>query len=273
MAFDSAARHAERRAAAIGVASVALLAAAIASDFVIGSFWTQHAMLTSVLASLIVVVISVAVINEVLERRERRRWSLLAQAVLFALVQNARLTWTTMVEVLGLTEVHTGSVESLLGSARIALDRDRVSAATRELLADPERRRRLIELLEGLRDHVGGVIANWASVLVGAAPYAAVLERHVELQGRLEWLTSVLEHREPAPEGARNRPLTVASIATEHADEFDEDWTHDMVVSLTLLSTRLDYDSRELAFSLASVDWWLARTQTLLEADPPLTRR
>jgi hypothetical protein len=120
MAFDSAARHAERRAAAIGVASVALLAAAIASDFVIGSFWTQHAMLTSVLASLIVVVISVAVINEVLERRERRRWSLLAQAVLFALVQNARLTWTTMVEALGLTEVHTGSVESLLGSRSIA---------------------------------------------------------------------------------------------------------------------------------------------------------
>jgi hypothetical protein len=266
MAFDSAAGRAERRAAAVGAASVALLAAAVVSDFVVGSFWAKHAMLTSLLASLVVVVISVAVINEVIERRERRRWSLLAQGVLFALVQSARLTWTGMVEVLRLSEVHTGSLESLLESARIALDRRRVSEATRTLLADPERRQQLQRALEGLSDHTGEVIANWATVMVGAAPYAKVLERHVELQGRLEWLASVLEHREPVPDGGRSHRMTRASIATEHADEFDDDWVHDMVVTITVLATQLDYDSRELAFSIVSADWWNERMQTLLQA-------
>src|ERR1700722_19485222 len=130
--------RAELRAVLIGVVRIALLAAAIASDFVIGSFWARHAMLTSLLASLLIVVISVAVVNELIERRERQRWRLLAQGVLFALVQSARLTWTTLVEVLRLTEVHTGTLESLLASARIALDRDRVSDAARGLLADSE---------------------------------------------------------------------------------------------------------------------------------------
>jgi hypothetical protein len=262
-------RRAERRAWLIGALSIALLAAAIASDFVIGSFWVRHAMLTSLLASLLIVVISVAVVNELIERRERRRWSLLAQGVLFALVQSARLTWTTLLETLRLSEVHTGTVASLLESARIALDTERVSAATRELLADAERRPRLQRTVESLRDHASEVIANWASVLVGADPYADVLERHVELLGRLEWVTSVLDHRDPAPEGARRTQLTRASIATEHADEFDDDWIHDMVVSITALATRLDYDSRELALSLVSADWWNERTQALLTAPLP----
>jgi hypothetical protein len=265
MGSDRAEGRAERRAAVIGAASVALLAAAIVSDFVIGSFWAKHAMLTSLLASMLIVVISVAVVNELIERRERRRWSLLAQGVMFALVQSARLTWTSLVEVLRLTEVHTGSVESLLSAARVALDRGRVSEATRGLLADPERRQRLQRVLERLSDHTGEVIAKWATVLVGAAPYAALLDGHVELQGRLEWLTSVLGHREPADEGGRSPRLTRASIATEHADEFDDDWIHDMVVSITARATQLDYNSRELAFELVAADWWNERTQALID--------
>jgi hypothetical protein len=265
MGPDRSEGRAERRAAVIGVASVLLLAAAIASDFVIGSFWAKHEMITSLLSSLLVVVISVAVINELIERRERRRWRLLAQGVMFALVQSARLTWTSLVELLDVTEVHTGSVESLLEAARAALDRRRVSEATRALLADPDRRQRLQRVLERLSDHAGEVIAQWATVLVGAAPYAALLDGHVELQGRLEWLTSVLDHREPAADGGRARRLTRASIATEHADQFDDDWIHDMLVSITALATRLDYDSRELAFALVSVDWWTERTRALTE--------
>ena len=250
----------------IGGAGLALLGAAIASDFTIGSFWARHAMVTSLAASLFVVVLSVAVINELLERRERRRWRLLAQGVLFVLVQSARLTWTTMLDVLRLTEVHSGALESLLEGARVALDQQRVSEATFELLADAESRQRLQRALERLSDHASEVIAKWATVLVGAAPYADVLERHVELSGRLEWLTSVLAHREPAPEGGRSRRLTLSSIATERADEFGDGWIHDMVVAITTLATRLDYDSRELAFSLVSDAWWYERTQALLES-------
>jgi hypothetical protein len=38
-----------------------------------------------------------------------------------------------------------------------------------------------------------------------------------------------------------------------------------MVVSITALATRLDHDSRELAFSLVSADWWIERTRALLD--------
>jgi hypothetical protein len=256
----------ERRVAIVAGASVALLAAAIVSDFAARSFWDKHAMLTSLAANLLTVVISVAVINELIERRERRRWSLLAQSVIFALVQSARLTWTSLVELLGLTEVHSGAIASLVEGAQIALDRQRVSEATSKLLADPERRPLLQRVTVRLSTHASEVIANWATVLVGAAPYAKLLDRHVELQSRLEWLSSVLAHNEPAPDqDGRRRRMTLASIATEHADELGDDWIHDMVVSITILATRLDYDSRNLAFSLASEDWWRERTQVLLE--------
>lgn len=260
MGSDSTGGRGERRAVIAAVAGVALMGAAIASDFVVGSFWAKHTMLTSLLASLLVVVISVVVVNELIERRDRRRWRLLAQSVLFALLQSARLTWTALVEVLRLTEVRTGALDSLLEGARIALDTQLVSNATRELLADAERRQVLQRMVERISDHSSEVIANWATVMVGSAPYAELLNRHVELQGRLEWLSAVLAHKEPRPDrDIRSRRLNLASVATEHAEQLDDDWVHDMVVSITALATRLDYDSRELAFSLAPADWWSER--------------
>ncbi len=254
----------ERRwimAAALGAA---LLALALASDFVIGTFWEHHAMLTSLLASLLVASVAVALINEALERRARRRWNLVAQSAMFALVQSARLTWTGMVELLGLTEVSSGTVQSLLTGARVAIDRPRVSEAATALLEDPERRNVLQLTVERLSGHASEVIARWASVMVGAAPYADLLDRHVELQGRLEWLSAVLAHKEPAPDqDGRRRRLIRASVGSEHADEFGDDWIHDMIVSITVLATQLDYESREMAFSLAPEDWWTERMKAL----------
>lgn len=243
---------------------IALLVAAIASDFVINSFWVEHAMLTALLASLLIVVITVAVVNEVLDRRDRRRWSLLAQSALFALVQGARLTWMGLVEVLELTEIQTGSAESLARAAAVAADRARVSAAADELLANPQRRSQLQTVVERLSEHVSGVIATWASLMVGAAPYVNLLDRHVELQGRLEWLSSVLNHREPPPDqGGRRRHLTRASVAGEYADSLGDDFIRDTVVSITVLAAGLDRESFDLAFSLVSTDWWQQRMREL----------
>src|SRR5437016_3489490 len=96
----SSSRRTERHILIIAFAGAVLTALAVASDLWIRTFWSRHPMLTSLAANLVVVVISVAVINELLEARNRRRWSLLAQSVLFALVQSARWTWTTMLDVL-----------------------------------------------------------------------------------------------------------------------------------------------------------------------------
>ena len=99
---SGSARSRLRQTRIIAGLAVLLLAAAIASDPLANRFWERNPLLTNLVASLVVVILTVAVINEVLERRQRRRWSVLAQYVLFELVRTARLTWTTLLELLGL---------------------------------------------------------------------------------------------------------------------------------------------------------------------------
>ena len=94
-----------------------MIALAAGSDFVFGSFWSSHAMLTSLIASLLVLAVTVVVLNEAIDRRDRRRWSMLAQYVLFQLVQTARATWMGTVELIMGIEIETGSTEGLLAGA------------------------------------------------------------------------------------------------------------------------------------------------------------
>ena len=75
---------------AIAVVALLILIGAVISDEVADRFWDRHALLAGLVASAIVVMLSAAIVNEALERRSRRRWSVLAQYVMFDLVGNAR---------------------------------------------------------------------------------------------------------------------------------------------------------------------------------------
>src|SRR6476660_4938592 len=86
----------------IGGLSVLLLSGAVVWDLANDGFWSRHALFTSLVASLIVVAVTAAVLNEVLERRQRERWSVLAQFALFEFVSTARLVWTGLLELAGL---------------------------------------------------------------------------------------------------------------------------------------------------------------------------
>ena len=55
----------------IGVISVLVLSAAVAWDLANDEFWFRHTLFTALVASLIVVALTAAVLNEVLERRQR----------------------------------------------------------------------------------------------------------------------------------------------------------------------------------------------------------
>lgn len=117
-----------------------------------------------------------------------------------------------------------------------------------------------------LAEHGAQVIANWAPVMVGAAPYAEVLDRHVELVGRLQWISDLLAQKEPAPEQDRRaHRLTRSSVATENADEVDDDEIHTMILSIVLLAAQLDYASRVHAFEIVSESWWDQRTQAIID--------
>ncbi len=261
----------DRRLQVAAAAGLVLVLAAGASDFVVGSFWGRHTILTSLVANLIVVGVTVAVVNQVVEARDRRRWSLLAQTVLFALIQTARATWTTMLEVLELADVESGSVESLLEGKEVALDATRVSKAADEMVHDEQRRAQLQRASSGLSSHASDVIAKWSPVMINAGPYAEMLDRHVELAVRLEWLNNVLTHNEPpAGQSRADRTLTRSAVGTEHAEQLGTDeWLHDQILAIVTLATKLDYESRDYAYAIAPLSWWSERTAGLAGNEAP----
>ena len=160
-------------------------------------------------------------------------------------------------------EIEPGDAEQLRAAAAAALDGPALSGATRALLADRRRRAVLQEALVALAAHSRGVIVGWASVMVGSGPYTDVFDRHVELQGRLDWICEILTTNEPGDARTpRDAKLARSSVAAEHAATLGTDeWLHDQIVATVQLATRLDYESRALGFELVPLEWWNARTQ------------
>lgn len=259
----------DRRLLLASCVGAGLIAAAAASDVLASSFWAGHTLITSLVANLLVVGVTLIVINDVLERRARRRWSLLAQNVLFALVQSSRATWTGLLELLDVGQVQSGSERSLRESARLADDAEGLTAAAEELLADEDRRERLQRVAHGLSEHASRVIADWAPVMVGARAYATTLDRHVELAGRLEWLASVLAHNEPAADQSpRDRNLARSNVASERAETLGNDeWICEQLLALIKLGIELDVDSHAHAYSIVPVTWWAERTHELASGE------
>jgi len=124
----------------VGGLSVLVLAGAIAWDLVNDEFWLRHTLLTGLVASLIVVAVTAAVVNEVLERRQRERWSVLAQYALFDLVRTARLVWTSLLELTGLVPEEELADGLLEAGTEAVLDTPRLAAALDEMFARAESR-------------------------------------------------------------------------------------------------------------------------------------
>jgi hypothetical protein len=185
------------------VALVALLAltAAIVSDEVEGSFWARHALLAGLVASVIVVMLSAAIINEALERRRRSRWRVLAQYVMLELVRNARLVSTGALELAGLIVLDGARLDAVEVNRRLVRDTPRLTAAFRDVVADDGRMRKLREEIVVLAAHTDQVLGRWAAVMLNADIYTEVVDRHVELASDLSWLESLLDNADP-PETA-----------------------------------------------------------------------
>src|SRR4029077_18705731 len=130
-----------------------VLSGAVVWDLVNDGFWSRHALLTGLVASLVVVAVTAAVLNEVLERRQRQRWSVLAQYALFDLIRTARLVWTSLLELAGLVpdeELRDGAAAA--GSEAV-LDTPLLTAVMDEMLANADRREQLRRLITRLLAH------------------------------------------------------------------------------------------------------------------------
>ena len=162
-------------------------------------FWAEHALLTSIVASVLVVLVSVAVINEVIEQRRRKRWRVLAQYVMFELVRNARMFW------LGVLEEAGRAPPPMPRRASSSTRRDRsfvtrpgspwpfapwsVTLTPRSLAS----RHRLSSPRTPTRCSVNG-----RAVMLNAELYAEIIDRHVELAGIIVWISDLLDIKSSA---------------------------------------------------------------------------
>jgi|SRR5581483_1491368 len=243
----------------IGGLSVLVLTGAVAWDLANDGFWSRHALFTSLVASLIVVAVTVAVLNEILERRQRERWAVLAQYSLFDFVHTARLVWTGLLELAGLAP--DGELEggALAAASETMLDTPRLAAAVGEMLASAERRDHLHRLIARLRAHGQEVLGRWAGVMVNSGAYAEIVDRHVELYSRLYWWGSVLDESDPLEEHLNRPRLSRLSPATQASGPIEEEWLRDNLVAIAQLAESLDRSSFKLAMRIVPLEWWAAQ--------------
>jgi hypothetical protein len=249
-----------RSTRAMAILVLAIVIASVASDLTGGMFWERHALLTGVVSSVIVVMLSVAIINEVLERRRRQRWSVLAQYVMFELVRNARMIWTGVLDLAGLlpTEATQRSIEL---SAQIVHDTSRLTSAVRQIVDDDDLRGRLHTEIAFFAEHSDEVLGRWAAVMITTEVYAEVIDRHVELAGDVAWIGGLLDAGYP-PDDARRQRRARSSPAIQIQADLGGEWLADRIVVITQLAENLDRSTLELALQIVPVQWWETRLGT-----------
>lgn len=241
----------------IGLVSVLALVGAIAWDLVNDRFWSRHTLFTSLVASVVVVAVTAAGLNEVLARRQRERWSVLAQYALFDLVGTARHVWGGLLELAGLVPDDDPDDGALAAGSEAVRGTPRLTAAMDEMLGDSERREKLHRLIAELLARGQEVLGRWADVMVNSGAYAEIIDRHVELYSRLYWWGSVLDESDPLEEHLRRPRLTRLSPATQTYDgRVEDEWLRDNLVAIAQLAESLDRSSFDLAMRIVPVDWW-----------------
>ena len=252
---------------AVAAAAVLALIGGIVSDTVERGFWARHALLAGLAASLIVVMLTVALVNEAVERRRRQRWSVLAQYVMLQLVRDARGIWTGLLELAGVMPPDNLSAASIEAGAQTVRDTEQLTAAARKVVGEPDRRRRLHESVARTVIHNDEVLGRWAGVMLNTDAYAEVIDRHVELASDLAWLGSLLDNLDPSDDDHRQR-VSRSHPAVQIEGAIDDEQLAERLVAITQLAEELDRGTLELALRLVPVEWWAARLGTTARADP-----
>jgi hypothetical protein len=234
---------------------VALLIVLISSDFYAGRFWLDHPVTTAILASLAVVLVSITVINVVLNRRSERRWRLLAQYALMELAEAAREAWGVLVSVIHDGDHEDNEEADALRITQILDSPEQAPELMRNveaILSDPHKRDELRRSLERTLDLSRELISRWGVVLTGSSSYSELFDRHVEMIGRVHGLWYFLAY------GTR-RGSRFRSPGGIHSD----DWFIDNFLSMTRIAIRLEDETWAIALHLVPPGWWDLRTDEL----------
>jgi hypothetical protein len=246
------------------LAAIALLAliGGVVSDALAGRFWADHALLAGLAASVIVVMLTVALVNEALERRSRQRWSVLAQYVMLQLVRDARLVWTGVAELAGLMPPNAYAAEGDAVKAGAAIeagrsavrDADRLAVALRGLVAHADERRRIHDMVTTVLEHNDAVLGRWAAVMLNADVYAEMIDRHVELAGDLAWLSSLLGFEFAQDDGRTRKGRSHPAALLEGS--LDDEQLVQRLAAITQLAEQLDRGTLAVALRIVPINWW-----------------
>jgi hypothetical protein len=233
--------------------AVALVMVLVSSDFYASRFWLDHPATTATLASLGVVLVSVTVIETILNRRSERRWRLLAQYALLELAEGARDAWAVLLHIVDADAndefADPSRVTSVLDSSeRAPVFRHKLE----ELLKNPTTRQDLQESLSRTLDRSRQLLGRWGAVLTGSSSFSELFDRHVEMIGRIHGLWYFLAH------GTR-RGSRFRAPGGAHSD----DWFIDNLLSMTRIAIRLEDETWATALRVVPPDWWDMRTDEL----------
>ena len=247
---------------ALAAIALLVLVGGVLSDALAGRFWADHALLAGLVASVIVVMITVALVNEALERRSRRRWSVLAQYVMLQLVRDARLVWTGVAELAGLMPSNPyatdggvlTAVTSIDAGSSAVRDTGRLTAVLRELLAHADKRKQLHDNVTIFVEHNDAVLGRWAAVMLNADVYAEVIDRHVELAGDLAWLSSLLGFELTENDGRTRKGRSHPAALIE--GPLDDERLVRRLAAITQLAEQLDRGTLAVALRIVPIEWW-----------------
>jgi hypothetical protein len=247
------------------VAALAL-AAGVLSDVLDGSFWQRHAWLAGLTSSIVVVMLSAGIFNEAVERRRRRRWSVLAQYVMFDLVRNARMIWVSVLEQSRLIPADLAASAVAEVGAPIVRDREQLAPALATLVRDPVRRKALHDEIATSVLYSDQMLGRWAAVMLNADLYAEVIDRHVELASNVAWLGNLLD-ASSLPDDQKRGRLARASTAVQIEGQINDDLLADRLVVIAQLAEELDRGTLALALRIVPIDWWQARIGAAASSD------
>lgn len=211
-------------------AAVSLMALAVVavSDFLLTNFWDRNAMVTSVVADVLVLVVGVAVVNEFVAARERRQWRLLADYGLVELGEIARHTWVMLAQQIGVGRREALTLSELRELVRSRQGDEALRDLALRVASDEKQRKSLHDLVADLADNARARLGRWAPVLVDS-PFPGQVTRFVHLQARLTRLQTVLYEDSlgwrPSYEGSG-----------------DADWIADRVTNVIELGSHLDIE-------------------------------
>jgi hypothetical protein len=219
--------------------SVLALVAVSISDFVFTGFWDHNAMVTSVVADILVLIVGVAVVNELLAARARREWRLLSDYGLVELGESSRHIWVTLSQHVGIGKRESLTLDELRELVRSGQGEETTREMALAAVADHPRREALHRVVAELAEDARARLGRWAPVLV-ETPHPHSVTRFVRLQARLTRLETVLRE-----ESLNWRP--------SYEGSGDADWIANRVANVIHLGCTLDL---ELISKVEHPDRW-----------------